>query len=194
MKFNVLNRKVHYWLAIVVALPLVVIIVTGILLHLKKDLPWVQPPHQRGSSKELTISFAKILEQARSVPEAEIDSWADIDRLDVRPGHGMLKVQAKNHWEIQLDARTGEILQVAYRRSDWIESMHDGSWFHALVKQWLFLPTAIILLVLWLTGLYLFFLPIVVKRRRRRPAAEMPARQAATVGDDHSGRSRWKSP
>jgi uncharacterized iron-regulated membrane protein len=168
MKFSVLNRKVHYWLSLVIAVPLLVVIVTGILLQLKKELPWVQPPHNRGSSKELAISFDQILAAARSVPEAEIKGWSDIDRLDVRPGHGMLKVQAKNAWEIQLDAKTGKVLQVAYRRSDFIESLHDGSWFSDLVKSWVFLPSAIILLVLWLTGMYLFWLPIVVKNRRKR--------------------------
>jgi hypothetical protein len=29
-----------------------------------------------------------------------IETWSDVDRLDVRPGKGMLKVRAKNRWEI----------------------------------------------------------------------------------------------
>ena len=32
---------------------------------------------------------------ARTMPEAGIESWTDIDRLDVRPDKGMLKVHAK---------------------------------------------------------------------------------------------------
>ena len=40
----------------------------------------------------------------------------DIDRLDVRPGKGMLKVRCKNSWEVQIDANSGKVLQVAYRR------------------------------------------------------------------------------
>jgi uncharacterized iron-regulated membrane protein len=168
MKFSVLNRKVHYWLAIVVALPAIVIICTGLLLQLKKQLPWVQPPEQRGSSKTPTITMERILEICQAVDEAEVRSWADINRVDVRPSKGMLKVWAKNNWEIQIDSATGDVLQVAYRRSDIIEALHDGSWFHDSVKLWVFLPAGIILLVLWLTGLYLFWLPIVVKRWRSR--------------------------
>jgi uncharacterized iron-regulated membrane protein len=38
MKFNALNRKVHYWGSLLVALPLGVVIVTGILLQFKKQL------------------------------------------------------------------------------------------------------------------------------------------------------------
>ncbi len=72
------------------------------------------------------------------------------------------------------------LLQVAQRRSDLIESIHDGSWFHDLVKHWLFLPAAVVLLLLWLTGMFMFFHPIVVRRRRRRrEAAALRARQGA---------------
>src|SRR5262245_9182199 len=166
MKLSVLSRKVHYWTSIVIAVPLLIVIVTGLLLQLKKEIPWVQPPEKRGSGKAPTLPFADILAACRTVSEAEIRDWNEIDRLDGAPTRGMIKVQAKNHWEIQLDARSGEVLQVAYRRSDIIESMHDGSWFHELAKHWLFFPTAVALLLLWLTGVYLFWLPVVVKWRR----------------------------
>nr|NIP93153.1 PepSY domain-containing protein [Akkermansiaceae bacterium] len=123
------SRVFHRWASLVVALPVLVVILTGFLLLLKKDVAWIQPPTQRGSSEKLTLSFDRILAIARTVPEAEIKDWADVDRLDVRPARKMLKVRANNRWEIQLDAGSGEILQVAYRRSDLIESLHDGSFF-----------------------------------------------------------------
>lgn len=168
MNWPRLNRKVHYWIAFVSALPVLVIICTGILLQLKKDVDWVQPPEQRRSSREPTVSFDVILESCRTVPEAEIESWKDVNRVDVRPSKGIIKVRAKNSYEVQLDQQTGEVLQVAYRRSDTIEAIHDGSWFHDVAKLWVFLPAAVILLVLWITGMYLFVLPYWVRFRRRR--------------------------
>lgn len=80
----------------------------------------------------------------------------------------MLKVRAENRWEIQLDAATGEILQVAYRRSDLIESIHDGTFFHQKARFWLLFPSAIILLGMLLTGIHLFIIPYRVAARRRR--------------------------
>lgn len=167
MKFHLLNRKVHYWASIIVALPILFIIVTGILLQVKKQSAWIQPPEQRGVSKEATLSFPEILEISKSVPEAEIKTWSDINRIDVRPSRGILKVTAKNNWEIQIDTQTGAVLQVAYRRSDIIESLHDGSWFTDAVKYWIFLPSGVALLLLWLTGVYLFILPYWVRWRRK---------------------------
>jgi uncharacterized iron-regulated membrane protein len=166
MKFHLLNRKVHYWASIIVALPILLTIATGILLQVKKQSSWIQPPEQRGVSREATLSFPEILEISKTVPEAEVKSWSDISRIDVRPSRGMLKVTAKNNWEIQIDTQTGEVLQVAYRRSDIIESLHDGSWFTDTVKYWIFLPSGIVLLLLWLTGIYLFILPYWVRWKR----------------------------
>ena len=170
MKPAKLNRVLHRWGSIIIALPVLLVIVTGILLLLKKEVSWIQPSTVNGSSKELALSFDQILEAAKSVPEAEINGWEDVDRLDVRPGKGMLKLQAVNRYEIQIDAKTGEVLQSAYRRSDLIESLHDGSFFHDRAKLWIFLPSAVILLGLWVTGIYLFILPYQTRKKRRRKA------------------------
>lgn len=167
MKFNLLNRKVHYWASAAVAVPILIVIATGILLQTKKYVPWIQPAELRGAGKTPQISLPQVLEISKTVPQAEIKTWDDINRLDVRPSRGMLKVTAKNHWEIQIDSETGAILQTAYRRSDIIESIHDGSFFHENVKLWIFLPAGIVLLLLWLTGIYLFVLPFWVKRKRK---------------------------
>jgi uncharacterized iron-regulated membrane protein len=167
---RILMRKGHRWGAILIALPFLLVILTGLLLQLKKDWSWVQPPTARGTGKAPVVSFEAILEAAKSAPEARIESWSDVDRLDVRPDRGLVKVQARNGWEVQVDTGTGKVLQTEYRRSDLIETLHDGSWFGDGVKLWVFLPVAVVVLGLWLTGVYLFFLPVGVRWRQRRRA------------------------
>lgn len=161
------SRKIHRWGAIIIALPFLIVLISGLFLQLKKDVSWIQPESIEGVSNIPSISFEEILTAAKSIPEAEISSWKDINRLDVRPDKGMVKVRANNHWEIQIDTETGNVLQAEYRRSDIIEAIHDGSWFHESVKLWIFLPTGIIVTILWLTGIYMFFIPYLNKRRHR---------------------------
>ncbi|TWT85012.1 hypothetical protein CA13_64940 [Planctomycetes bacterium CA13] len=168
MKFSKLNRDGHRWGAILIALPLAVVIASGVILQLKKQSAWIQPATQTGSRGEPSIRFDEILTATQGVREAKVKSWDDIDRLDVRPSKGILKVRCKNRWEVQLDTKTGEVLQVAYRRSDLIESIHDGSFFHHRMKLWVFLPASLVLGVLWLTGIYLFVLPSYAKWKKRR--------------------------
>jgi len=167
--WNKWTRKVHYWGAFVVFLPVFIIISTGILLQLKKDIDWIQPPTANGEfENDPTISFDDILATAIKVKEPNIQSWDDVDRLDVRLGKGIVKVRSKNRWELQIDSHSGELLQVAYRRSDLIEQLHDGSWFHDKIKLWIFLPTGIILFILWCTGLYMVILPYIIKWKREK--------------------------
>jgi uncharacterized iron-regulated membrane protein len=162
------SRKIHRWGAIVIAIPFLIVLITGLLLQVKKEVAWVQPPSTEGVSTIPSVTFDQILKAAAAVPEAEISSWDDIDRLDVRPDKGIVKVRAVNHWEIQIDTETGQVLQSQYRRSDIIEAMHDGSWFHDNAKLWIFLPSGIIVTILWITGIYMFFIPYLNKRRNRK--------------------------
>jgi len=168
INWRIAMRKGHRWGAVVVAAPFLIVIVTGLLLQLKKEWSWVQPPTQPGSSKTPSISWEAILAAAKSRPELEVKGWGDIERVDVQPSRGVAKVQARNRWEAQIDLATGEALQTSYRRSDLIESLHDGSWFHDSAKLYVFLPAAGIVLGLWFTGMYLFVLPYSVKWRRKR--------------------------
>jgi uncharacterized iron-regulated membrane protein len=170
--FRIWNRKLHRWGAIATALPFLVVLGTGLLLQLKKQLPWVQPAEQRTANRVPSVSMQQIFDAAKSVPQTEIRSWDDIDRFDVRPGKGIVKVAAVNHWEVQVDLASGKVLQSAYRRSDLIEQMHDGSWFHELAKLWVFLPSAVVVLGLWVTGLYLFLLPFRARAKKRERHAE----------------------
>ena len=160
-----LNRQVHRWAGVITALPVIIILITGIFLLLKKDVGWIQPPSQKGSSKELKLSFDQVLEIVSKVPNVNLQNWNDINRLDVRPKKGLIKVRGNNDWEVQIDSKTGEILQVAERRSDFIESIHDGSFFHEYVKLGVFLPVAILLVAIWGTGLYMFLLPYMGRKR-----------------------------
>jgi len=167
MKFSTFNRTTHKWASFIIALPLLLVIVTGILLLVKKEFSILQPPTQKGIEKVPSIEFEYILSKTKSVPQAQVTSWKDIDRIDVRPSKGILKVRTKSAWEIQIDSKTGDILQVAYRNSEFIESLHDGTFFEKSANLWLMLPVAITLLLLWLTGLYLFCLPYYKKWQRK---------------------------
>ncbi len=180
---RVWNRRLHRWGSVLVALPFLVVLASGVLLQLKKQLPWVQPPEQRApaSADRPQLSWDRMLAAVRAVPEAGVRGWADVERVDVRPSRGMAKVTSRTRWEVQLDLGTGRVLQVAYRRSDLIESLHDGSWFHPAAKLGVFLPTALVVTGLWGTGVYLFVLPYRA-RRAARGARAVARRLEASEG------------
>jgi uncharacterized iron-regulated membrane protein len=167
MRLQALNRRIHYWIGFGAALPLLVIIGSGLLLQSKKHWSWIQPPEQRGTSTSPAIDFDELLAALASVPGMGVRSWDDVQRLDVRPSRGVVKAWLGNGYEVQVDLGTGDVLQTAYRRSDLIESIHDGSFFGGdWVKLGIFLPAGISLFLLWLSGMWLWWLPFAAKRRR----------------------------
>jgi uncharacterized iron-regulated membrane protein len=174
---NKWSRKLHRWGAIITIAPVAVVIATGLILQLKKQSDWIQPPSARGVASlgggERALDLDGILESARGVENAGIETWSDVDRLDVRPDKGIVKVRANSRWEVQVDLHSGEVLQTMYRRSDLIESIHDGSFFGGdFAKLYVFLPSGVILFALWLTGAYLWVLPIWNKRAGRKRRAQ----------------------
>lgn len=166
------SRRVHYWAAPFIALPTALVIATGILLQIKKQVPWVQPAERQGSGMRPSLTLGDILTACGGVPQAKIASWDDVARVDIRPKRNLIKVTGKSGYEVQLDAASGRVLQVAYRRSDLIEDLHSGAWFHDLAKLYVFLPNGIVLFVMVVSGVYMFYLPIASRRRRRARLAD----------------------
>jgi prepilin-type N-terminal cleavage/methylation domain-containing protein len=183
--WNWWSRKLHRWGAIISAIPLLLVILTGLLLQVKKQVPWVQPPTLSGqlSNDGFDQSWEDILNIVKTVPEAEVQGWKDIDRIDARPSKGAAKVLCKNRWEVQIDLSTGAVLSSTYRRSDLIESLHDGSFFSDSAKLWLFLPNGLMLLGLWMTGAWLWWLPLGVRLRNsaKRTSNQATSRDGFTL-------------
>lgn len=178
MNLNRLNRKTHYWATAFIALPLLVIICSGLLLQMKKHSAWIQPEEQIGTGTVPQIDFEGIIASVRSESSLGARSWDDIDRIDVRPGKGVAKVRLNSGWEIQVDLGSGEVLQTAYRRSDLIESIHDGTLFGGdWVKLGIFLPTGVVLLAMWMSGMWMFWVPFSRRRQKRRRSQTESSRQ-----------------
>jgi uncharacterized iron-regulated membrane protein len=178
-RVNKASRRAHRWAAVAAAAPIAIVIATGLLLQIKKPVDWIQPPTMRGTGGAITLTLDGVLDAARALPELDVRHWDDIDRLDVRPAHGIVKVRAVNRWEAQLDLATGEPLHVAYRRSDLIERLHTGAFFGDAARYLVFLPAGVLLLAMWVTGVYLWALPVVMRRRSHVRAARRAVERRA---------------
>lgn len=169
MKLNPTIRRLHYWVSFAIAIPVLVLLASGVLLQTKKHWTWVQPPEQRGTGTAPQVTLDELLQVLVAQPDLGVSGWDDVSRIDLRPRRGVAKVQLHDGLEVQVDLGTGRVLQQAHRRSDLIESIHDGSFFGGeWTKLGLFLPTGVLLLFLWGSGVFLFLVPLMGKRRRGR--------------------------
>lgn len=150
LRLKSLMLTYHYWLGWIVIVPWAFVIASGMLLQVRYEVPWVMPVQQQGQGTVPKIEFPQVLETARQFPEYGVNDWKDVWRVYVYPNQGITTIRAKNRQEFQIDSTTGEVLQVAVRRTDWLEDVHEGKWMG--LNLWLFLPVHILSLILWLTG------------------------------------------
>jgi hypothetical protein len=88
--------------------PILVVIVTGLFIQVRKDVSWIQPSTGKGTEKyNPQVSMDRILELVKEIPEMETQSWDDIALLDMRPKKGLVKVRENSRWEAQIDSNTG---------------------------------------------------------------------------------------
>ena len=53
-----LTRKIHFWAASILALPLIIVIISGQLLLLKDNIAWIEPPTARGQGDAPILSMS----------------------------------------------------------------------------------------------------------------------------------------
>ncbi|RMG86757.1 MAG: DNA mismatch repair protein [Bacteroidetes bacterium] len=166
-------RDWHKIVGLSVAFFLFISALTGILLALKKEFDLLQPPTQKGESRTLDTwkPVAELADIAQKAFARAHPDLADnpIDRMDVRPSKGIVKVLFENgYWEVQVDGTTGAVKSIARRHSDWIEHLHDGSivndWFKLVSMNYLGLGV----LILIFSGLWLWYGPKIVRKLKQQ--------------------------
>ena len=181
---NITFRGLHKWMAIVIFIPIIFVIVTGIILQVRKPVDAIQPNIYFGVARyQPTASLDMILEAVKAIPEMKVEGWDDIKLYDLRPKHGVVKVRNFAEVEAQIDAKTAQILNVGQRWNDIITLMHEGTTWGLRFN--VFLWISIVWLVMVICGLYLLVIEtknVLLGRNRRRAADfQMAANGVATL-------------
>jgi uncharacterized iron-regulated membrane protein len=161
--------EVHKWLGIVLAAILINISVTGFLLLEKKQYEWLQPATRKGleGTVDKYISMEKLFDAVYGCNHPDFVNFESIDRVDFRPSKNVYKVRSKtNHAEIQVCAVSGKILNTDVRRSDFLEGLHDGSYFGEWMHGKVMPAFAISNVILAVSGLYLWLGPKLKRKKK----------------------------
>ncbi len=172
-------RKIHRWIGSGLFIFFFFIAATGLLLGWKKNSNgYLLANSYQGATADVKqwLSFDSLQSIAIKTIHDSIspELSATIDRIDARPGKGMVKFVFKDHyWAVQLDCTTGNVLHIEKRRADFIEHLHDGSILDNLIKNnngLLKLSYTTImglsLLLLTFTGFWLWYNPKRIRNRK----------------------------
>ena len=172
-------RKIHRWIGSGLFIFFFFIAATGLLLGWKKNSNgYLLANSYQGTTADVKqwLSFDSLQSIAINTIHDSISPQlsATIDRIDARPGKGMVKFIFKDHyWAVQLDCTTGSVLHIEKRRADFIEHLHDGSILdnliknnHGLLKLSYTTIMGVSLLLLTFTGFWLWYNPKRIRNRK----------------------------
>jgi len=160
-------RSLHKYIGLSLGIILVISAVTGILLAWKKQSDVIQPPTLKGETTDASLyaPVDQMVEKAALAVDSLGLSTSNLDRLEYRATKGIAKaIFDTGNWEVQIDAKTLEVLSVAKRHSDWIEQLHDGSIISELFKITSMNILGLGLLFLVCSGLWLWYGPKKIRK------------------------------
>lgn len=144
-------RKYHRLISLIIALPLLVVILTGLALQLRQQFEVLQPKAVKMEKiiDKALLSTEEIIKYSGVAPE-------NIDQIIFRPTKFHLALRLKNGREIQMHPQTGEILKSAPRYTNILIELHQGSFLGPWGQYGVILPTGIGLFFLLISGLMIF--------------------------------------
>ncbi|MEM9541857.1 MAG: PepSY-associated TM helix domain-containing protein [Cyanobacteria bacterium P01_E01_bin.42] len=168
------SLQIHKYLGVALCIFLISLAVTGIFLSYKGAYDWMQASTARGAkgSIETMMPLSEAVEKVMSLNLPELQTPDDINRIDIRLNKGTYKVRAKGNvpLEVQLDAQTGEVLSQSYRWGDWIEHVHTGEIIGESMRRTSGTILGMTTIILSLTGLILWAIPALRRKRKRTVA------------------------
>jgi uncharacterized iron-regulated membrane protein len=165
-------RTTHRWIGITASIFLLVIAATGFLLATKDTFGWVKPPTHSGAEVEgleQVVSLDQAAQSAFALGIDELKTRDDIERIDYRPGKNVFKIVThRGYHEVQVCGRTGDVLNVATRVDQIAEDIHDMSFFAENLKLYGLPIVAVLLFCLGLTGVCIYFIPVIRRWKFKR--------------------------
>ena len=169
-------RTTHRWIGITASIFLIVIASTGFLLATKDTFGWVKPPTHDGQEVAglgEVVSLDRAAQSAFSLGIPELKTREDIERIDYRPEKNVFKIVThRGYHEVQVCGRTGDVLNVATRVDQIAEDIHDLSFFEERIKLYGLPIIALLLFGLGVTGVCIYFVPVVRRWKYKRRKLE----------------------
>lgn len=165
-------RKYHKVIGLSLLILLVISSLTGLLLGWKKNAAILQPIEvKHGETVHADyLSVAEMMEAGnRHWKEAFPDEDNYVARLDIKLEKGIVKLLFEHgYWEAQIHPINGSLLSLERRNSDWIEALHDGSIISDNFKLIAMTLLGFGLLVLSISGFYLWYGPEQLRKNKQR--------------------------
>lgn len=162
---------IHLWLGVISTIALIAIAITGILLNHKRGLGLMpEVPHEPTGDFAAALPLDRLAYAALvAAPASAKGTWKEgdpvdialIDRMDVRPRNGFVKVRLRDRasTELTVDLASAEVVHVGRRSDVFLEKLHSGEIFGGLRFVLISDFAAVALVLTLITGYWLWLVP-----------------------------------
>jgi len=162
---------IHLWLGVLSTIALIAISITGILLNHKRGLGLMPDvAHEATGPFGSSVALEELARAALTAAPADArPGWnpgdpvdlALIDRMDVRPRNGFVKVRLRDKasTEMTVDLASGAVIHVGRRGDVFLEKLHSGEAFGGTSFVILSDIAAVALVLTLITGYWLWLVP-----------------------------------
>ncbi len=150
----------HLWLGIATTAIVIIVSVTGIMLNHKRGLGLMPDvPHEATGTFEGALPMHELAKRASDAVDPAV-AKTGIDRMDVRPGDGIVKIRFDDHLvtEATVDINSGKVIHIGERNDVFLEKLHSGEIFGSrgvLLTD----IAAVTLMILLISGYWLWLYP-----------------------------------
>ncbi|MBY0517253.1 MAG: PepSY domain-containing protein [Bacteriovoracaceae bacterium] len=143
-------RQRHKQVALLITLPLLAVVITGICLQMRNQFEWIQPS-------------TLVTERVNDLPILNIEQITEklelkdkpFDQLIYQPKKNIISLRFSDGMEWQINPQTAEVLKRAQRRTGFLIELHQGSILGPFGQYGIYLLSSLGLLFLIISGVQL---------------------------------------
>lgn len=157
-------RKWHRVIGLIISMPMLLTCITGTFLIMRSHLSFIQP----SKTNKQSISLFSIAPVSEVLRVAEKKQKGKITSIIFYPKKGYFSVRTDSDYEMRLHGESLKILTEGPKLTGWLIKLHEGSFFSEIVRDYIFLPSAFGLLILIVSGIYIYIEPKYKKYKRNK--------------------------
>ena len=150
-------RKYHRLASLIAFCPLLITTSTGIMLLNRSRWEWVQP--SRTSVQPAQIELHEMIppQKLESITNKNGLTSEKIKSIIYRPSQNVVSIRTDDGSEWVFKASNGEFIKKGAKRSTWLIELHEGTFWGKNIRDFIFLPSAVILFFLIISGMFLSY-------------------------------------
>ena len=173
--FSKSSRIIHRWIGLYFATTVIIYMIEAFILPVifSANLPNIDGKSPLADISE-NMSVSLSLEEAKKLffqqHPSGISLPSEIDEITYLPENSVYRfANTKRFFEWYTDAHTGKIIKYGFKVNMFLEEKSLFGWFRPWIHDLLELPILLLIVILSVTGVYLFITPFLKKKLPQEP-------------------------